>query len=189
MKVLEKTTIIQVINQLRSEYNGIEVVDYTTPQKHPFVNGTCYYNGIILYDDIFRFHYSIFSKLFSIFFSIHSMKKSEYIFWRSLMELCLIKKFSITLRTYNDSLKSLEVESGHYLSMKFDLMDDNSTIEQISCYDEINFYSAKHTCYVDLLECFIFPLLNYEFKDFGMTFSSVDDLTDANFVILSALSI
>jgi len=190
LKSLKKTTILKVIEQCISEHKEIEIINWSIPES-PYITGTCFYTGIIISGlNCFEFHYSTFHKIFPKIFVIQSMSNIEYDFWRALMALCFLKGFNIKLRTRNNVLSVIEIENGHYLSLNFEVSsDDNSIIQQIIGYDEVNGYSAKYFCYEHFLNQFILPLLNQEAQEFGIPFKAIDDLTDDNLLILSAFTL
>lgn len=183
MNILEKSTISKIVKQYISEHTDIAVIDYEAP-------AIGYYTDIIVLDDFFNFHSSIFAKLFPTLFSIHSMTNSEYAFWRSLISICFIKGYRISLKTRDDYLSGIELDYGHYLSMSFKINADKSTVDHIVGYGAFNgFKEEKYYCYEDLLDRFLFPLLNDELQEFGISINSIDDITDENLLIFSALSI
>jgi len=180
LNILEKSIISKIVKQYTSEHTDIEVIDYDAD----------YYADIILLNDFFNFRSSIFTKLCPALFSIHSMTNSEYAFWRSLIAFCFIKGYRMTLKTYDDYLSVLELDYGFYLSIRFKINADTSTIDHIVGYGSFNgFKEEKYYCYEDLLDRLLFPLLNHELQEFGMSINSIDDLTDENLLIFSALSI
>lgn len=191
MRLLDTQTVLNAIDEALVINKDIEIIDWKLDS--PYVCGTCNYSGITMIGptDI-GFHYSIFNNIFPVIFKLFPMTVYEQATWRALMAICLIKGFDIKLKTStipsNNFFDVIEVDSGHYLTLIFEQnLNDASQFEKIIADDDIGCYSYAYSNYKDLLHCFLLPMLNDEMKDFGMSFNSIDDLNEDNFLVFSAL--
>jgi hypothetical protein len=189
MRLLERQTVLKAIDAARIINKEIEVIDLTL--DNPYVCGTCNYNGIIMIGPkVIEFHYSIFHKIFPYIFELHSMTDFEHETWRALMAICFIKGFNIKIRSSNNFFSVLEIESGHYLSLTFEgCKDDISQVQKIIGYDEVGYYQHECSSHKHLVNCFLLPILNREANEFHISFKTINDLTDDNLLMLSALTL
>lgn len=192
MRLLDTQTVLNAIDEALVINKDIEIIDWKLDS--PYVCGTCNYSGITMIGptDI-GFHYSIFNNIFPVIFKLFPMTVYEQATWRALMAICLIKGFNIKLKTSsipsNNFFDSIEIDSGHYLRLNFkQKFNDYSQFEKIIASDEIGCYTYSYLNYKDLLSSFLLPILNKETEQYGMSFHSIEDINEDNFLMLSALT-
>lgn len=191
MQLLEKKTLLKAIDSAIIINKEIEVIDWKS--ENTYISGTSNYDGIIIRGtSSFEFHYSIFHKIFNHVFHLSSMPAFEKAMWHTLMAICLIKRYTLKVHSSQKSnfCNVLEIESGHYLSLNFkNTIDDTMKFENALCFNEIDHSAYECSNYEDLLNCFLLPILNNETQEFGMSFKSIDDINDDNFLVLTAFSL
>jgi hypothetical protein len=151
------------------------------------------YDGIfIMGPSRIELHYSIFHKIFPHVFKLSTMSLFEQNMWKTLMAICLIKQYKLTISASNggEFCNVIEIESGHYLSINFkNNIDASNNFEYALCYDEINHHSYECYNYEELLNCFLLPILNSEAQKIGISFQSIYDVTDDNLLMVTAFSL
>lgn len=198
MQPLNKEMVLNGIQQAIIVHKEIEIIDWNNIEN-PFISGTHNYNGIIMHtDSAVELHYSVLHKIFPYILKSISISDVKHACFRALIALCYLNGLNIKLTSHSNFFDSIQLpyldSNGLKMLNYLDLLFESSecgkkTFTHISCCDSRKGNTYKHSDYTSLLNKFLLPILHDDSKEFNMSFKSIDDLTDDNLLILSALTL